>query len=414
MKKTIAAAVALMLSATTATHAQTDAAREAAINANRFTLAMAREALKAQEDKNDNLVISPYNAMTNMALVGSGAEGATKKEFETALFGKDGAMDAGTTAFAGLNTALLDNAKGKVDLLTANGIWVNKALAKLSDSYAKMATENFKASMSAEDFGDKATVDKINTWAGDNTKGLITKIISQLQPSDAMVLASALYFKGKWTYPFDKSDTTDKKFAQDGGKEITVPMMKRQFADGDIRWQEKDGYQAVTMTYGAEGATPTRIVLLRPTDAKLSARDWLAQQETDAPAWLDLYGYENVAGTVELPRIELKQHHDLVPVLKALGITTAFTGSADFSKMVTEGSSPLFISAVTHDVVFKTDEEGSEAAAVTTTMMAGSAMPREPKRINIAFDRSFVFALQDTLTGAVFFLGAVNDPGTSK
>lgn len=414
MKKTIAAAVALMLSATTATHAQTDAAREAAINANRFTLAMAREALRAQEDKTDNMVISPYNAMTNMALVANGADGATKAEFEKALFGREGTMEQATAAFTTLNTVLLDNAKGKVDLLTANGIWVNRALAKLSGDYSKMAADKFSAEMSDEDFKDEKTVDKINAWAGENTKGLITKIISKLQDSDAMVLASALYFKGKWTYPFDKGDTTDKKFTRDGGKDITVPMMKHEFSNGDVRWQEKDGYQAVTMTYGAEGAVPTRIVLLRPTDAKLSARDWLAQQEGEAPAWLDLYGYEDAAGTVQLPRIELKQHHDLVPVLKSLGIETAFTGSADFSKMVDKDSQKLFISAVTHDVVFKTDEEGSEAAAVTTTMMAGSAAPREPKRINIAFDRSFVFALQDTQTGAVFFMGAVNDPGTGK
>ena len=39
-------------------------------------------------------------------------------------------------------------------------------------------------------------------------------------------------------------------------------------------------------------------------------------------------------------------------------------------------------------------------------------MMKEPRHIDIKYDRSFVFALQDTRTGAVLFLGAVNKPNS--
>ena len=375
---------------------------------------MAKSALAAQEDKSDNLVLSPYNALTAMALVGTGAATTTLEEFAKTLFETGGdAMPAAVTQFTQLNTDLLAANKGHVDLLTANGIWVNKDVATLSDVYEKKATDIFGASISREDFTDKATVDKINTWASENTKGLISKVIKELHREDAIVLASALYFKGEWTHKFDKADTKDKTFTADGGKAFTTKMMSKSFDEGDIRWQERDGYEAAALTYGTEdfenNKYPTmRIVLVRPKDAKVSARDWLAG--VDKAEWLDANAFESVRGLVELPHLDIKQHHDLIPVLLGMGIKSAFEQNADFRLMVDAKTAPLYISGVSHDVVFKTDEQGSEAAAVTTMTMAGSAMHQEPKTVSLKLDRSFVFALQDIRSGTVLFLGAVNKP----
>lgn len=413
MKKLITAAAALLATATAA-HALVMAIPAGGeLNANIVTLKMAQSAIAKQEDKSDNMILSPYNIYTNMALAGSGAVGATHDEFSSALFqNADIAKDA-SPRLKQLNDIILNANKGHVDLLTANGIWVNKNAATLSADYTSGAKANFGAEISNEDFKDSAVVGKINQWASDNTKGLITKVIQQLNPDDAMVLASALYFKGKWVMPFDKNLTEDKTFTADGGAKFKTPMMHQEYDHvGDIRAMSNEAYEAVSLTYGTEDAQTMRLVLLRPNDAKLSARDWLATQgDMMLPVWLNDAQYERALGTVELPHIDIQQHHDLVPVLQNMGIKTAFTGEADFRHMVDAKSQPLFISSVSHDIVFKTDEEGSEAAAVTTMTMAGSAMaPAPPKTINIKFDRSFVFALQDVQTGTVLFIGAVNKP----
>lgn len=412
MKKFITAATALLATATAAHALVLAIPAGGELNANMVTLKMAQSAIAKQEDKSDNIILSPYNIYTAMALAGSGAVGATHDEFSSALFQNADIAKEASPRLKELNDIILNANKGHVDLLTANGIWVNKNAATLSDGYVSGAKGNFGAEISNEDFKDSSVVGKINNWASENTKGLITKVIQQLNPDDAIVLASALYFKGKWVMPFDKKLTEEKTFTVDGGAKFKTPMMHQEYEHaGDIRAMSNEAYEAVSLTYGSEDAQTMRLVLLRPNDAKVSARDFLSTQgEMMMPVWLNDGQYERAMGTVELPHLEIKQHHDLVPVLQDMGIKTAFTSAADFRHMIDAKTQNLFISSVSHDIVFKTDEEGSEAAAVTTMAMAGSAAPAPPKTVNIKFDRSFVFALQDVQTGTVLFIGAVNKP----
>lgn len=153
-----------------------------------------------------------------------------------------------------------------------------------------------------------------------------------------------------------------------------------------------------------------RIVLVRPTDDSVSARDFLAAQDSaKVPAWLDNYAFNEAVGSVELPRLDIKQKHDIIPALRDMGINKAF-GGGSFENMVEKDGKKLFVSKVSHDTVFKTDEEGSEGAAVTTAVVTLESVRMPPQPIDVKLDRSFLFAVQDIKSGAVLFLGAVNKP----
>lgn len=383
-----------------------------------LTLAFAKAVGKKQKDKADNLIVSPYNAMACLAMVASGADRETRAEMAKTLFGMDGAfLVAGVNAYAALNDEILKANKGQVELTTANGVWTNKDLVTLRQAFADGLKKTLGAEISAEDYADPATVKKINDWAAKNTNGLIKEVLKELHPDDAAVLASALYFKGQWTSKFDKSLTQDKVFKTDGAGASQTPTMHQDFEKG-LSYQKGKDFEAVALTYGEnkhtdkESKYPTmRIVLVRPTDTAVSARDWLAGQPAGkVPAWLDPWAFEQATGSVELPRLDIKQKHDLIPALEDMGITKAFHRGADFTKMVEAGGDKLYVSQVSHDVVFKTDEQGSEAAAVTTAVMTLECAFRPPVNVDVKLDRSFVFALQDIKTGAVLFVGAVNKP----
>jgi serpin B len=387
-------------------------------NVIKLTLAFAKAAACNQEDKADNLVVSPYNAMAALSMVAKGAKGKTREEMAKALFGPNGKdLDAAVSGYAALNEKILKANKGQVELTTANGVWTNNALVELKESFADGLRKEFDAEISGENFSP-ATVKKINAWASKNTKGLINEVLDELQRDDAAVLASALYFKGQWTKKFDKSLTEDRDFTPDGKAALHTPTMHQDYGRNDgLAFVKGTDYDAVALTYGEknarEGRNPTmRIVLVRPTDDGQSARDWLGAQGAGIPQWLDPAAFSQATGSVELPRLDIKQKHDLIPSLKDMGIKTAFTGGADFTGMVKEGGREVSIGKVSHDVVFKTDEEGSEAAAVTTVVARRclSAAPPPMPHIDIKLDRSFVFALQDVDTGAVLFVGAVNKP----
>ena len=394
--------------------------QETVKNVNSLTLAFAKAVAANQKDKGDNLIVSPYNALTCLSMVAKGADKNTREELAKALFGTAAKeLDDQVNRLASLNTAVLAANQGQVDLKTANGVWTNKNLAPLNNTFADELKKIFGAEISAEDFSDKTVPDKINAWAGKNTNNLIDKIVGELKPDDFAVLASALYFKGQWTEKFDKQATEDRLFTADGGNKSVTPTMHKSYKKDQILYQDGGDYQAVAITYGEknieENKVPTmRLILVRPRDENISARDWLSQQAgATVPAWMGDDTFNNMPVTVELPRLDIKQKHDLIPALQDMGIRDAFTNAADFSLLVKGGSKDIAIGKASHDVVFKTDEEGSEAAAVTTvTMIMKSAMAPPRKPIDLKFDRSFVFALQDIKTGAVIFVGAVNKPNS--
>ena len=384
-----------------------------------LTLAFAKAVGNHQQDKGENLVVSPYNAAACMTMVAKGADSLTREEMAKALFGTDAAgLDKAAADYNALNTEILKNNKGSVELTTANGVWTNQDRVTLRADYAADLKANFGAEISAEDYGNPATVDKINAWADKNTNGLIKEIIKELSPDDAAILASSLYFKGKWTNEFDPALTKDKTFTTDDSNTSKTPMMHQDFSDeGAMRYMKGKDFEAVTLTYGKEdydaGSHPSmRLVMVRPTEDGVSARDWLASQAGGkVPQWLTPYGYQDAIGSIELPRMDIKQSHDLIPALEDMGIKQAFkAGAADFSRMIEKDGKSLYVSQVSHDIVFKTDEKGSEAAAVTMARMTLECVRMPPARIDIKLDRSFVFALQDVRTNAVIFIGAVNKP----
>ena len=95
-------------------------------------------------------------------------------------------------------------------------------------------------------------------------------------------------------------------------------------------------------------------------------------------------------------------------VLTALGMTDAFTPSADFTGMSKE--KPLFISDVVHKAMVGVDEHGVEAAAATAVMLAGSIATTEIKQVNV--NRPFFFGIYDQPTSTWLFLGHVTDPSS--
>ena len=93
--------------------------------------------------------------------------------------------------------------------------------------------------------------------------------------------------------------------------------------------------------------------------------------------------------------------------LKTLGMKSAFENDADFSGMADE---PLCISEVKQKSFVDVDEEGTEAAAVTTVTMRASGMPRPSNDFSMIVNRPFLFVISDEDTGSILFIGIVNDP----
>ena len=269
--------------------------KEEVKNVIKLSLAFAKAAANNQSDKEDNLVLSPYNATMALSMVAKAAGGETRAEMAQTLFGTTPEnLDAEIAKLMALNTEVLEANKDQVTLKTANAVWANSEQVELDAGYTGALKREFDADVTAQPFSDPATVEAINEWASDNTNKLINSIIEELGPDDLAVLASALYFKGDWTNKFDKEETKDQTFTADQAKHALTKMMSQTFdEEGALRYQEGADYDAFSLTYGKEdrdaGLQPTmRLVLVRPTDNNVTATEWLAKQANGKlPAWSD-------------------------------------------------------------------------------------------------------------------------------
>ena len=109
---------------------------------------------------------------------------------------------------------------------------------------------------------------------------------------------------------------------------------------------------------------------------------------------------------VKLPKFTIEDYQNsLVKVLMAMNVQEAFRNSADFSKMANK---KLVISSVDQSVYFKLDEEGTEAAAVTSIGLDLEAPESKPYEIyDFHVTRPFLFLLTEKSTDSVLFMGQV-------
>jgi serine protease inhibitor len=93
--------------------------------------------------------------------------------------------------------------------------------------------------------------------------------------------------------------------------------------------------------------------------------------------------------------------------LKSLGMRTPFDPqTANFGAML-RITANVYISTVKHKAFAEVNEEGTEAAAATSTEIRVVSMQRP---IEMIVNRPFFFAIRDNATGAVLFLGSINNP----
>ena len=260
----------------------------------------------------------------------------------------------------------------------------------------------YGAQASTLNFADPKAADTINAWVKDKTKNKIDSIVNPpIDSSTKAILVNAVYFKGKWTVPFNKSSTTDRNFTASDSSESLVPMMQR---GAKFSYLENSQFQAVRLPYGNDSASmyvflPASSVLGMPKIDDFAASITQAQWQS----WLPQF--RETEGTVVLPKFKVEYMTSLAEALKNSGMGIAFSDAANFSGI---SKMPLEITDVVHKTYIETNEEGTEAAAVTGIFMGTTAvMPQQPP-FYMEMNRPFFYAITDDKTGEIIFLGVMN------
>lgn len=358
-----------------------------------------------------NIMTSPYSLRQALGMAYAGAAGGTREEMAKVL-------SAGP-AFITEETATrksLDAANGEATLKVANALFLKKGYEFLP-AFLRSARESFAAEVFVRDFG-KPALKELNAWVSAATNGKIPAILTELDKLDRAVLINAVYFKGKWVHAFPKTESGGRRGGGARGGPLPETFHPAKAAAFPITlmsvhetfdYAESEGQQAVRLPY--KGGRLAMIAVLPAESSTLTA----FRETLDAGTWRKLRsGLAPRKGMVAIPRFKFEQDHDMVPSLKAMGMTLPFDRvRADFSNMSRPATveEELFITRVVQKTFVAVDEEGTEAAAATAVVMGlrGSSMKGPPPFRFIA-NRPFFFVIEDALTETILFLGEVQDP----
>jgi len=348
--------------------------------------------------KTENQFFSPYSIFSAFAILAEASKGNTQKELDT-VFGYP-SLEIRRPAFA--NTYKTINGANKdYKLSTANALWVNNNFTLLPE-YINNAEKYYGAKLENIDFSNVDNAVKvINTWVENQTNNKIKDIISKDFISDAtrIVIANAIYFKGKWLIAFEEKNTKEKEFTNDFGQKLNANMMS--LYDERFNYFEDSQLQAIELPY--KGYDLSAIVVLPKKDLEsLNGFD-----NTKFNNILNSLSNEKV--NLFLPKFKLEiTYNKIKEQLGDLGLKEVFTDSADLSGFTSIRN--LFVSNVVHKAFVEVNEEGTEAAAATVIGVGITSKPIDEEPIKVFnANHPFMFFIINNETKEILFMGSIVD-----
>ncbi len=350
-----------------------------------------------KSDAAKSVFISPLSVSMALGMTLNGANGSTRDAMiQTLEF--TGMKQADINASYQSLIALLVGLDPKVTFQIANSIWHRPEL-NVEQAFRDANSTYFNAEINSLNFSDPNASKTINAWVDRCTHGKISEIVPTTIPAEiVMYLINAIYFKGTWTQSFDSSVTRDDLFTRIDGSHTTCKMMHQKknlkyYADGQL--------QAVDLPYGDAGFSMTILLPAAGTNiddfaAQLTPQIWNASTSGLVSRETELY----------LPKFKFEYEKPLNDMLKSMGMSIAFSlKDADFTNIDKRGQ--LYISEVRHKTFVQVDEEGTEAAAVTSVGVGATSVGQN---LVMRVDRPFIFVIRENTSGTVLFIGKIVEP----
>ncbi len=372
--------------------ALTEQQREFVSDNNAFTLNFLKT-VNATDKSGKSFIYSPLSITYVLSMVNDAAEGTTQKELEQTLgFRKGGIKEV--NQFCKTLIDSLPMVDQKVQLHIANAIFVNKN-SQLKPQFQKDMKDYYQAMAESLDFATNKSLNRINGWCNDKTKGMIPKILDELDPVAVSYLLNAIYFKANWTNEFKEALTKTDTFTTAKGPAM-LPLMQQ---EKQFSYVKNSTFSAVDLPYSNRLWSMTVMLPEKGKDVN-DVINYLAQNGMD---FLD--GSRSRKVDLKLPRFETESStEDLIGTLKKMGITRVF--DSFFAEVPNMCESNVYISMMLQKARIKVNESGSEAAAVTVAQMTkctSVSRPEEP--VKFYANHPFVYVIREKSTGVILFVG---------
>lgn len=343
------------------------------------------EKLMSQLPQGENYVVSPFSLKMAMMMAANGAEDETQKEILDAFGIKD------INGFNAYSKQLISdlNADEKAEVNIANSIWFNKDIGgkdgDFSDAFKSIVEDSFAGN--AEAVTNKNSVERVNEWTEEQTKGKIKNLLSEDNREYLAALVNAVYMKAEWENQFKKEATYKETFTDINGKENEIDFM----------------HQTSYFDYYEDG--DTKIIKL-PYTNDMSMYVVLGNTENIAA---DVKKMTSKKAALSLPKFKLDYSVSLNGILNNMGVVRAFENTAQFSPMV-QNTFDVKIDTVLQKAFIEVDEKGTEAAAATAVIIDAAGMLEPEEIVEFKADKPFTYYIADDKYGEVLFAGRYVKP----
>lgn len=299
-----------------------------------------------------------------------------------------------------------------VTLRSTNALWLNEK-SEVNMNFVKTAKEKYFATVRHLDFENDPTgsKDTIDNWAALMTNDCIKELHIQIIKWTRLVINNACYFKGSWVKKF----TPLGKYVFNGmnGEKDSTEFMK--IMDEYLEYFETDDYQAVKLDYGVAEDKPTTgwNQPYTPSNSSYSMIVVLPKSNTDLNSVLptlqwDSIPFEAMKGNLFMPKFKAAGGYALKDILKnKFEIKEIFDS---YPNVV--WNEPISISEIQQDFFINVDEEGTEAAAVTSVVGVSGGVAT--KSFHMMCNSPFAFVIRENKSGLILFIGEYDSVPESK
>lgn len=353
----------------------------------------------SEKKAEENLFYSPISLQIALGLCANGASEKGSREIAEALGFSGDSLVADMNKFYNHIILSLNSPIDSVILKVNNAVWPVYG-AQVLPPFLDVARKEYYATVRHLDYvhAPSASKDTIDAWAALMTNDCIKELSFFIDDATTLVINNACYFKGAWNVEIREEMTKKDTFKTITGEKQIVDMMHTYDQYG---YTQTDDYQMVELVYGDGGedfrlsnkgmGTYSMLLVLpaegKDLDAVFNAIKW------------DSISLRRYDLDLKFPRYGIKSALGLKDVLLELGVNEIFSS---YPNAISISS---FVTDVVQDTYIKVNEEGTEAAAVTSIVAAGGASVLEHAEMKV--NRPFAFVIREKTTGMLLFMGKV-------
>ncbi len=354
--------------------------------------------------KDENVLISPLSVSYALMMVNKGALGSTSDNILSTLNISSDDLEQHYSLIKDYTNNL-----AKKNLSINNGIWIQEDNCYYPNrQYISFIDSIFKGDIFYVDFAKNSTnlIEDINNWVFDVTYGMIDDIVSEndIKATTVQALLNAVHFKAQWSIPFD-SMKTELDYFNIGANQKQVYMMNKK---NRYPYYYNEEFQLLELQY---------------VDTDISMFIFLPNNNQNLNSFINDFNVSTFRSSIDslkikpgnifIPMFKNESSYSLKEPLQSMGMNipfsaklASFDGFWDYNDSCFKEPPVHYIDLINHKTNIDLDENGVEVAAATSVIInrITSISPFIEPFIFKA-NRPFLYLIYDKEYNKIIFIG---------